>query len=473
MSVFPRTTRALVPAVTLAVVVGGAMLLPPTASATPSSSLRRYPYLTDLVLSHVTVNWATTPSISTGSVSYGKSGVESCTAHTVNATKTTITVGSTTEYQWKASLNSLSRNTAYCYRIQGGGTDLLGTDASPVFRTQLAAGSTATFSFAVLGDWGYQDSTSLNTDQANVLARIASSGARFAVTTGDIAYQTGSQTAYGDLVQTGANVSTVFGPSYWTVPGDTVPFFNVLGNHGLSATTLTNWPEDHAASSSAGRYAMQTYCCTNGTKSASYPSAWYAFQTGKARFYVLDAAWGNANVGTANIYKNDYDNHWTPSSAEYQWLQQDLAAHPGGLKFAFFHFPLHSPNSTEVSDTYLTGVDHLEGLLAQNGVDVIFNGHAHTYARSTPAGMPVSYVTGGGGAKLEPATVCGAPIAAALGWSYSSSTHGSSCWSLARPSSIDHVFHYLLVTVTGGTKVTVAPTDEQGRTFDVQTYTFG
>jgi len=102
MSVFPRTTRALVPAVTLAVVVGGAMLLPPTASATPSSSLRRYPYLTDLVLSHVTVNWATTTSISTGSVSYGKSGVESCTAHTVNATKTTITVGSTTEYQWKA-----------------------------------------------------------------------------------------------------------------------------------------------------------------------------------------------------------------------------------------------------------------------------------------------------------------------------------------------------------------------------------
>jgi hypothetical protein len=87
--------------------------------------------------------------------------------------------------------------------------------------------------------------------------------------------------------------------------------------------------------------------------------------------------------------------------------------------------------------------------------------------------MPVSYVTGGGGAKLEPATVCGAPIAAALGWSYSSSTHGSSCGSLARPTSIDHVFHYLLVTVTGGTKVTVAPTDEQGRTFDVQTYTFG
>ena len=473
MPVFHRTTRALALAVTIAVAVGGATLLPSTASATPSSSLRRYPYLTDLVLGHVTVNWATTTSISTGSVTYGKSGTESCTAHTVNATKTSITVGSTAEYQWKALLNGLSRNAAYCFRVQGGGIDLLGTDASPVFRTQLAAGSTATFSFAVLGDWGDQESTSLNTDQANVLARIASSGARFAVTTGDIAYPSGSQTNYGDLVQTGANVSTVFGPSYWTVPGDTVPFFNVLGNHGLNSTALTNWPEGNAVSSSSGRYAMQTYCCTNGTKSASYPSAWYAFNAGAARFYILDAAWSNSNVGTADIYKNDYDNHWTTSSAEYQWLAQDLAAHPGGLKFAFFHFSLHSPNSTEVSDTYLGGAGHLEELLADNGVDLIFNGHAHTYARSTPVGMPVNYVTGGGGAKLEPATVCGAPLAAALGWSYSSSTHGSSCGSLARPTSIDQVFHFLLVTVTGGSKVTVTPTDEQGRTFDVQSYNFG
>ena len=421
----------------------------------------------------VTVNWATTTGVTTGSVTYGRSGVESCTAHTANATRTAITVGSTAEYQWKATITGLSRNTAYCYRIGGGSTDLLGSDASPVFRTQLAAGSTATFSFAVIGDWGWQDTAALNTDQANVLARIASSGARFAVSTGDIAYQSGTQTNYGDLVQTGASVSTVFGPSYWKVPGASIPMFNVLGNHGLNSTALTNWPEKRAASTSGGRYAMETYCCTNGTRSASYPSAWYAFQTGKARFYILDAAWANSNVGTADLYKNDYDNHWTPSSDEYEWLAQDLAAHPGGLKFAFFHFPLYSPNSTEASDTYLRGASSLQGLLQDNGVNLIFNGHAHTYARATPSGMPASYVTGGGGAKLEPASRCDAPIAAALGWSYSSSTHGSSCGSLSRPDTIDHVFHFLLVTVQGGKNVTVTPTDEQGRTFDVQTYNFG
>ncbi len=466
-----RTKRVLITVATAALALVWTTLVPPVASATPSSSLRRYPYLTDLVTNGVTVNWATTTNITTGGVTYGTAGGSGATT-TASATKTAITVGSSHEYQWKATLSGLTSNASYCYRVRGNSTDLLGTDASPVFKSQVAAGSTASYSFAVIGDWGSQDTSAVNADQANVMARIASSGARFAVTTGDIAYQGGTQTNYGDLTQTGASVSTVFGPSYWTVPGDSIPMFNALGNHGLNSTALTNWPESRAASTSGGTYKMQTYCCTNGTKSASYPSTWYAFNAGTARFYVLDAAWADSNVGTADIYKNDYDNHWTTTSAEYTWLAQDLAAHPGGLKFAFFHFPPHSANSTEASDTYLAGEGHLEGLLGDNGVNLIFNGHAHTYARATPTSLPVSYVTGGGGAKLEPATRCGAPIAAALGWSYSSSTHGSSCGSLSRPTTLDRVFHFLLVTVNGST-VTVAPTDELGRTFDVQTYNFG
>jgi Calcineurin-like phosphoesterase/Purple acid Phosphatase, N-terminal domain len=466
-----RTTRALIVGVVASIAVIATALAPPAATATPSSSLRRYPYLTDLVKQAVRVNWATTTSITTGSVAYGISGQESCTAHTVTASKTSITVGSTAEYQWVAPITALKRDTAYCYRIFGGGADLLGTDASPVFRSQPRPVSSASYSFAVIGDWGAQDTSAINTDQANLLSEVASSGALFAVGTGDVGYPSGSQTNYGDLQQTGASVSAVFGPSYWTVAGASIPMFHVLGNHGLNSTALVNWPEARAASTSGGRYKMETYCCTNGTSSASYPSAWYAFDAGLARFYILDASWANSNVGSADLYKNDYDNHWTSTSSEYQWLQNDLQAHPGGIKLAFFHFPLHSANSTESSDTYLSGAGHLEGLLAQYGVDIVFNGHAHTYSRATPSEMPVNYVTGGGGADLEPATVCGAPIAAAIGWSYSSSTHGSSCGSVPRPTSIDQVFHFLLVTVNGST-VTVAPTDERGRTFDVQTYHF-
>ena len=103
-------------------------------------------------------------------------------------------------------------------------------------------------------------------------------------------------------------------------------------------------------------------------------------------------------------------------------------------------------------------------------MDIGFSGHAHNYTRNAkPTGGLVTYVTGGGGARLQPATKCGAPVAYAIGWSYT--IGGSSCGAAARPTSIDQVFHFLKVSVDGA-KVTVAPTDSQGRTFDVQTYDF-
>ena len=445
-----------------------------TAAAGPSSTLRRYPYLTDLVTSNVTINWATTTSATTGSVRYGRVGSESCTAHSVTATKTSITVGSTAEYQWKAMLSGLSTDSSYCYRVYGGSTDLLGSDGSPVFRSQVASGSSTTYSFAVFGDWGYVDGGGNNSDQARLMGEIADSGARFAVTTGDTAYDSGTQKNYGDLVQKGSGTSTIFGPSFWTVAGSSIAMFNAQGNHGLNSVPLTNWPEDRAVSGSRGRYQMNTYCCFNNTSSKSYPSEWYAFDAGRARFYVLDAAWSNANVGDADLYENDYDAHWTSSRAEYHWLANDLASHPRSVSFAFLHFPMYADNSNETSDPWLTGSSHLEGLFERYGVDIVFNGHAHIYERNraSASGMPVSYVTGGGGGRLGSVSGCDSIDQYAIGWSYSSSTHGSACGAASRPTSIDHVFHFLLVTVSG-TQVTVTPTDEYGRTFDVKSYSFG
>ncbi|MEP6758910.1 MAG: metallophosphoesterase family protein [Actinomycetota bacterium] len=444
-----------------------------STEATPSATLTRSPYLTDLVAAHVTVNWATTTAVAGSHVTYGRVGKEPCRAHRVNATSTPISVGAVSEFQWKAQLTALAKNTSYCYRVFGDSTDLLGPGPAQTFRSQIPARSSAAFSFAVLGDWGYVGSTGENLDQENLVSQIASSGARFAVTTGDTAYPDGSQLNYGDLQQTGANTSTVFGPSMWTVAGGSIPLFNAQGNHGLRADALTNWPQDKAVASSSGRYRMETFCCLNGTSSASYPSGWYAFNAGPARFYVLDAAWDNANVGTSSMYGNDHDYHWDVDSAEYQWLQHDLETHPKTLSFAFFHFPLYTDNATERSDPWLQGDDNLEGLLAQHGVDVVFNGHAHIYERNAPSasGMPVSYVTGGGGARVEPVSACTPIDQYAIGWDYSASTHGSRCGAAALPTTIDQVYHFLLVTVDGA-QVTVTPTDELGRAFDSKTYDF-
>lgn len=442
---------------------------PVAGAAAPQ--LTRYPYLTDLVQDHVIVNWATDTSGTGASVRWGSNG--DCTAHSVAATRHTITVNGTDEYQWHASVSGLSANTTYCYRVYLGETDLLGDDPSPSFRSQIAAGASTAFSFAVFGDWGEVDAEGSNPEQANLMAELADSGVRFAVTTGDTAYPGGTQTNYGDLRQAGSNISAIFGPQFWTVAGSSVPLFNVQGNHGFNSVGILNWPQDRAVSTSGGRYEMDTYCCTNGTASANYPSTWYAFDAGNARFYVLEAAWSDFNDGAATPYQNDYDNHWTPASAEYQWLKADLEAHPGGLKFAFWHYPMYSDNPTENSSLLLRGADSLEGLLAANGVDIGFNGHAHIYERNKePAGGIVTYLTGGGGGHLEPVggLGCSSFDAYAIGWSYSNN-RGSSCGTASDPTSKAHVFHFLKVSVNGD-QVTVTPTDSTGQVFDQQTYTF-
>lgn len=270
-------------------------------AAAPNTALTRYPYLTDSVQSSITVNWATDRSSTTGSVLWGPLG--NCTAYTTTATKTSITVVSKSEYQWKATL-PVSPDTYYCYRVRLGSVDLLGSDGTPVFVSQVAKGSTKPFSFAVFGDWGqaYADSTnpdSTNPDQANVLRQISLSGARFAIMTGDTAYQSGRQSSYGDLQQTGTDVSGVFAPNFWGVPGRSIPAFHVAGNHGYryGDVALLNWPEENAARTSGGMYVLESYPAYNGSAPGVYPSMWYAFDAGPARFYALTAAYDDNNVG--------------------------------------------------------------------------------------------------------------------------------------------------------------------------------
>jgi hypothetical protein len=189
----------------------------------------------------------------------------------------------------------------------------------------------------------------------------------------------------------------------------------------------------------------------NGTASANYPSVWYAFDAGPARFYMLDAAWADSNLGTGSLYENDFDYHWTPGSPEYQWLEHDLATHPAQVKFATFHFPLYSANASETSDAFLHGPSSLEGLLSRYGVDIAFNGHAHIYERNNangPAGL-ISYVTGGGGASGRSASAAASRHRRLRDRRSNSSATGSAWARLGVSSS--QVFHFLLVSVAGNT----------------------
>ncbi len=370
-----------------------------------------------------------------------------------------ITVGSTAEYQWSVPLSFPSPGT-YCYRVQLAGVDLLGTDPSPQVSTAAAPG--APFSFAVLGDYGAG-----TTAEAAVMSRIGASPASFVVTAGDNVYNSGTETEYGDLSQ-----GNLFPSQYLPALGGK-PIFASEGNHGFSINTpyVQDFAAPLAAAASGGSDVSESYCCISTLSGAhTYPSVWYAYNWGSARFYVLDGAWAD----TQGAYQGDFLGHWNgpvsgcgPCGAELTWLKSDLAAHASTpIKFAFFHYPLHADSSGQGTDTYLDGPTGLEGLLANNNVQIAFNGHAHQYERNYPQipGKPlVTYVDGNGGDALGSVGGCSAFDAYAIG-------SGSSCHA-PTPASDANVYGFVLVTVNGS-QVTVTPTDSTGRTFDVQTYNY-
>ena len=431
-----------------------------TKAAAAAPRLLRYAYLTDVVGSSATVNLATDRANPVPVVNWGPAG--NCSSSSASATGLPVKVSGKIEWQFKAQLGPLAGNTAYCYRASQGGVDLLGSDPSPMFTSALPAGNSTPYSFAVLGDWGAG-----TMDEANVLSQIDSSPASFVVSTGDNAYNDGSQTDYGDQLK-----GKVFGATYWKQPGTQHPAFLAQGNHGFGQPLpyLQNWPQDAAVQASGGAYGPASYCGVGTLQKCPSvnptTNAWYAFDWGQARFYVLDAAWDDRTGG----YLGDFQAHWNgpvtgcpACGTEMQWLKKDLAAHAGTLKFAFFHYPIRADGG-HTSDQLLQGPNGLEGLLASYGVSIAFNGHSHIYERNLPqipGSSMVNYISGAGGHALATVYRCSLYDAYALG-------AGSSCHAPV-PASAQDVFHFLLVTVNGNT-VTVTPTNEKGIAFDVQTY---
>ena len=417
-------------------------------STTPPTFLRQ-PYLTDTTPTSTMVNFASSTNTPMPVVRWDLASGNCLTPpNSVTAAFTVSfagTVSGTTVFQDKATISGLTPNTLYCYRVFQNGIDLKGS--ATTFRTAPTVGSTAPFKFAVIGDWGQG-----TPQQASVFAQIANGAPNFLMTVGDNVYAGGSNSEYGDL-----NGGNVFPAGYLPKLGGSIPIYAAQGNHGFTTNLpyIQTFPQDANVSSSNGKFGVESYCCAAGTSGTSnYASSWYAFTWGNARFYVLEAAWGDSN----GAYQGDATSHWngpvtgcTPCGQEMTWLQNDLANNASvPLKFAFFHYPLYSDSPSEVTDTYLNGAaPHLEGVLAANNVTIAFTGHSHQYERNVKqAGGPLipNYITGGGGAALG-------------------SVGTRSSWDAYAIAS----YHYLLVSVSGNV-VTVSPTDMNGVVFDQQTY---
>jgi hypothetical protein len=114
--------------------------------------------------------------------------------------------------------------------------------------------------------------------------------------------------------------------------------------------------------------------------------SWYSFRYGDLEAFALNTAYSLA-----------------PGSEQLVWFEGALAASTAKWKVAFFHHPPFSCTAGRLPG-FAPARNQLVPLFEKHGVQLVFSGHDHLYARGEKAG--ITYViTGGGGAWTYPTQV--------------------------------------------------------------------
>lgn len=301
-------------------------------------------------------------------------------------------------------IDDLQPDTAYYYRVQS--VDDLGRELwGEVLSFQTAPGAETPFAFAVISD---------TQGNPQVSGRVAE-------------HAWGLRPNFllhpGDLVSTGTVKQQWLEHFFSSMKPllERVALFPVLGNHERDARFYYDY------------------------MSLPAPEYYYTFEYGNAQFFMLDS---NRKVA--------------PGSEQYAFLERELKRSEAEWKIVCYHHPAYTSDENDYGNTWYgpsTRGDlrtrELVPLFDEHGVDIVWNGHIHSYERTWPlrgdkATAPtegtVYMVTGGGGGGLELA----GPI---------------------RPffqNTVKHGHHFCYVAVNGKT-LEMKAFDLEGRLFDTLT----
>ncbi|MFH1683686.1 MAG: metallophosphoesterase family protein [Candidatus Margulisiibacteriota bacterium] len=159
-----------------------------------------------------------------------------------------------------------------------------------------------------------------------------------------------------------------------------LPVMAALGNHEGYAR---NFEHEDEPGLLARKYWPYTYYEKSG-------ESYYSFDYGPAHFTVIDQ------------YSNN-QSYTIEGSAQYSWIEADLAATAKPWKFVVFHEPAWTASTQEGYHGNNTTIQQeLCPVFVRNGVKVVIQGHQHFYSRVSPPDG-IQYLTlGGGGAALNP-----------------------------------------------------------------------
>jgi hypothetical protein len=236
-----------------------------------------------------------------------------------------------------ARLTRLTPGMHYTYTLRAGS----GVLARGTFRA--APARAARFTFAVVGDFG-----SGNSNETAVASLIGSWRPDFVLTVGDNAYPQGSP----ELLD-----RDIFGP-YAEVMRESA-WFPALGNHDVK--------------SNGGKPELDAFHSLGNER-------WYRFTWGSAAVTVLDS---NVSVG--------------PGSSQLRFARSALAL-PSCFRFAAWHHPPWELPGRSISPGLRRNI---VPLVEKDGVQVVFEGHLHAYARSRLHHGVLYVAVGTGGAELD------------------------------------------------------------------------
>ena len=236
-----------------------------------------------------------------------------------------------------ARLTRLTPGERYEYTVEGEP----GALATGTFRAAPVGASR--FTFAVVGDFG-----SGTSDETAVASLIESWHPDFVLTVGDNAYPIGSK----ELLD-----RDIFRP-YAAVMRESA-WFPALGNHDVKAD--------------GGEPELEAF-----------------HSLGKERWYRF--TWGNGAVVVL-----DSDTSVAPGSPQLRFARRALARR-SCFRFAAWHHPPWEPPGRSISPGLRRNV---VPLVQKDGIQVVFVGHLHAYARSRPHSGVAYVAVGTGGAALS------------------------------------------------------------------------
>ncbi len=299
------------------------------------------PYLQNVTTNSVVVMWETQIPADTR-VEYG-----------VNSTAESSVLNAASVTNHQITLPLLAANTRYYYTVRSG-------DAQSTTNSFITApvGENVPFRFVAYGDTRTQV-----TKHALVAESIVRSDPDFVLHVGD-------QVANG-------RVYAEWGPQFFAPAANMLkraPLFPVLGNHEFSGS---------------GKVYYYDFFDVPANGVSGYGEHFYAFTYGCARFVALSACEGGCDS-------------FTPGSAQYNWLLQELQSpvfQQAKWRFVWDHNPPYTAKERD-NQVNVNLRTYLVPLFEQYGVDVVFSGDDHFYRHSERNGIHY-IVTGGGGAPLH------------------------------------------------------------------------